>query len=112
MKFEFNLSLEELEKRTNKEYLIRKPMLAKDADEYAKLDWEFPGEGDEIIVIHTLCIDINQQGKGLGKEFVDFALEHGRKLGCKAMRLDTYEFNEQENLNILSLCQSSADRNS
>lgn len=63
-------------------------------EEYAKLDWEFPGEGDEIIVIHTLCIDINQQGKGLGKEFVGFALEHGRKLGCKAMRLDTYEFNE------------------
>ena len=29
-------------------------------EEYAKLDWEFPGEGDEIIVIHTLCIDINQ----------------------------------------------------
>ena len=24
----------------------------------------------------------------------NFALEHGRKLGCKAMRLDTYEFNE------------------
>lgn len=63
-------------------------------DEYAKLDWEFPGEGDEVIVIHTLCIDVNQQGKHLGKQFVDFAIEHGRKLGCKTMRIDTYEHNE------------------
>ena len=31
---------------------------------------------------------------GLGKKFVNFALEYGRKIGCKVMRLDTYEFNE------------------
>ena len=30
----------------------------------------------------------------LGKKFVNFALEYGRKIGCKVMRLDTYEFNE------------------
>ncbi len=47
MKFEFNLSLEELEKRTNKEYLIRKPMLEKDANEYEKLD-----EGDKKALKH------------------------------------------------------------
>lgn len=62
--------------------------------EYAKLEWEFPGEKEEIIVIHTLCLDIKHQGKGLGKAFVDFAIEHGRRTGCKAMRLDTYELNE------------------
>lgn len=63
-------------------------------EEYAKLEWEYPGEGDEVIVIHTLCIDVNIQGKRLGPQFVEFAIEHGRKLGCKTMRLDTYELNE------------------
>ncbi|MEE1037901.1 MAG: GNAT family N-acetyltransferase [Eubacterium sp.] len=63
-------------------------------EEYAKLQWEYPGEGEEVIVIHTLCIDVNLQGKGLGPQFVEYALEHGRKLGCKTMRLDTYEHND------------------
>lgn len=62
--------------------------------EYGKLTWEYPGEGDEIIVIHTLCLDVNCQGKDLGRQFVAYALEHGRKLGCTAMRLDTADINE------------------
>ena len=40
---------------------------------------------------HKVMDEMLPSGKRLG---VDFALEHGRKLGCKAMRLDTYEFNE------------------
>lgn len=63
-------------------------------EEYAKLDWAFSGEGDEVMVIHTLCIDVNIQGKRLGKQFIDFAIDFARKQGCKTMRLDTYEFNE------------------
>lgn len=47
MKFEFNLSLEELEKRTNKDYLIRKPLLKEDSAEYAQL-----AEGDKTALIH------------------------------------------------------------
>lgn len=47
MKFEFNLSLEELEKRTNKDYLIRKPLLKEDSAEYAQL-----AEGDKKALIH------------------------------------------------------------
>ncbi|MCD7739722.1 MAG: hypothetical protein LUH11_00010 [Candidatus Gastranaerophilales bacterium] len=38
MNFELNLSIEELEKRTDKDYLIRKPMLDIEAEEYKKLD--------------------------------------------------------------------------
>ena len=49
MKFEFNLSLEELEKRTDKEYLIRKPMLAKEAEEYEKLE-----NGDKEALKHLV----------------------------------------------------------
>lgn len=63
-------------------------------DEYKKFDWEYPGDGEQVIVIHTLCIDVNIQGKGLGRQFVEYALEHGRKSGCRTMRIDTGEFNE------------------
>lgn len=64
-------------------------------DEYSKIDWKFSiDRPEDVIVIHTLCLDVKCQGLGLGKKFVNFALEYGRKIGCKVMRLDTYEFNE------------------
>lgn len=44
---EFNLSIEELEKRTNKDYLIRKPMLKEDAGEYLNL-----ADGDKEALKH------------------------------------------------------------
>lgn len=49
MEFKFNLSIEELEKRTNKDYLIRKPMLAKDAEEYNNLE-----DGDKTALKHLV----------------------------------------------------------
>lgn len=49
MKYELNLSLEELEKRTNKEYLIRKPMLAVNAPEYNELE-----QGDKEALKHLV----------------------------------------------------------
>ena len=47
--YEFNLSIEELEKRTNKDYLITKKFLKADAPEYLELK-----EGDKIALKH-LC---------------------------------------------------------
>lgn len=61
--------------------------------EYEKIPWKWEAREEEVIVIHTLCLDVSLQKKGLGKAFVDFALEYGRKLGCKVMRLDTWEEN-------------------
>lgn len=49
MKYELNLSLEELEKRTNKEYLIRKPMLDVNAPEYNELE-----QGDKEALKHLV----------------------------------------------------------
>lgn len=63
-------------------------------EEYKKINWNFEAKDEEVIVIHTLCIDINKQGKNLGRQFVEFALDYGRSIGCKVMRIDTYEFNE------------------
>lgn len=62
--------------------------------EYAKLEWAYPGEGDEVMVIHTLCIPPEESGKGHARRFVAFAEDLGRQQGCKTLRLDTYEGNE------------------
>ena len=47
--FEFNLSIEELEKRTNKDYLMTKKMLKSDAPEYLEL-----AEGDKKALKHLV----------------------------------------------------------
>ena len=61
--------------------------------EYASLPWSIPAREEEVLVIHTLCIPPSCAGRGHGKEFVRFAEEHGRSIGCKVIRLDTYEGN-------------------
>ena len=47
--FELNLSLEELEKRTNKEYLTEKKMLSENSKEYLELD-----NNDKIALKHLV----------------------------------------------------------
>ena len=49
MNFEFNLSVEELKKRTDKDYLIRKPMLDNNAKEFEHLD-----NGDKEALKHLV----------------------------------------------------------
>lgn len=61
--------------------------------EYAKIPWSIDGEGEEVLVIHTLCIRPDCARKGYGKEFVAFSEELAREKGCKAIRIDTYEGN-------------------
>ena len=48
--FELNLSMEELEKRTNKDYLMTKKMLTPEAPEYLEL-----AEGDKKALKHLVC---------------------------------------------------------
>ena len=61
--------------------------------EYGNVLWEYPGEGNEVLVIHTLCVDPRAAGKGYASRMVAFAETLGREKGCKTLRLDTYEGN-------------------
>lgn len=61
--------------------------------EYDRAEWRVPAEGEEVLVIHTLCVDPAWSGRGAGAAFVAFAEEEGRRRGCKVMRFDTYEGN-------------------
>lgn len=61
--------------------------------EYADIPWQFPGEGDGVLVIHTLCVPPSRSGRGLARQFVGFAEDLAARQGCTALRLDTYEGN-------------------
>ncbi len=61
--------------------------------EYSKINWSIGAEGKEVLVIHTLCIPPRLAGKSIGRQFVGFAEKLAFELGCKTVRLDTYEGN-------------------
>lgn len=61
--------------------------------EYSKINWSVNACGNEVLVIHTLCIPPSQAGKSLGKQFVEFSEKLAGELGCRTVRLDTYEGN-------------------
>ena len=65
----------------------------KQLPEYSDIPWKYDAEPDEVLVIHTLCIDLPFRGKGRAKEMIVYAEEYGRLNGMKVIRLDTYEGN-------------------
>lgn len=62
-------------------------------NEYQRINWQYPAQNQKVMVIHTLCIPPSQAGKGYGRQMVSYALEAARQLGCKVVRLDTWEGN-------------------
>lgn len=61
--------------------------------EYEKIEWVYSAEPTKVLVIHTLCICPSQAGKGYGRQMVSYVMEKARQLGCRAVRLDTWEGN-------------------
>jgi GNAT superfamily N-acetyltransferase len=62
--------------------------------EYADIEWLYPAENNECLVIHTLCIPPSKAHRGYGKKMVQFAFDYAKTHGCKVIRIDTYENNE------------------
>ena len=63
-------------------------------EEYKKIEWIYPANSQEVLVIHTLCITPARSRKGFGKEMVNFAIVKAKQMGCKAIRLDTWAENK------------------
>lgn len=57
--------------------------------EYSHIPWRCHARPDEVLVIHLLCVRPSKAGKGIGKSMVRFAIEEGRRTGCRTVRLDT-----------------------
>ena len=99
--FEFNLSVEELEKRTHKDYLVTKKMLTPDAPEYLAL-----AEGDKEALKHLvkaayILEKINMQIDA--HENLDFKafLEREIKKGNKQAKLTKILFDAQKGINAI-----------
>ena len=100
-KFEFNLSLDELKKRTHKDYLITKKFLKADAPEYLAL-----AEGDKIALKHlvraaAILEKINMQIDCKHNLAVKEFLEEECKKGNKKAKLTKILFDAQKGVNAI-----------
>lgn len=64
------------------------------ADAYKEINWHYPAQKEQVMVIHTLCIPPDKSGKGYGSRMVSFAKEKAQEQNCKVIRIDTYAYNE------------------
>ncbi len=66
----------------------------KQMDSYAMGSWRVESSDDEVMVLHTLVVDPDCKGRGIGKAFVAYYEEHARQEGCKDLRMDTQAKNK------------------
>lgn len=100
-KFELNLSIEELEKRTHKDYLITKKFLKADAPEYLALN-----DGDKKALQHLcraaqILEKINMQIDCKHNLDVKEFLENETKKGNKQAKLTKILFDAQKGINAI-----------
>jgi ribosomal protein S18 acetylase RimI-like enzyme len=62
------------------------------ADEYRELAWT---TREPALVVHRLCVDPAEQGRGLADELMTFAESHAAERGCASVRLDAYTGNSR-----------------
>ena len=61
----------------------------KQEDSYAKATWTHDAEDSKVMVLHTLVVDPEAAGRGLGTRFVDFYEDMAARSGCPYLRMDT-----------------------
>lgn len=63
-------------------------------DSYAKGNWKVKANDDEVMVLHTLVVDPDFSGRGIGKEIVAYYERYAKEQGCKDLRMDTQAKNK------------------
>ena len=61
--------------------------------EYAMCHWSEEVPDDKIMVLHTLCVNPEMKGLGIGTKFVHFYEEYAKEKGCTSLRMDTQVIN-------------------
>ncbi len=56
---------------------------------YENAKWQFSAPENQIMVMHTLVVDPEQKGKGIGKTIEHFYEEYALKNACHFLRIDT-----------------------
>lgn len=58
-------------------------------DVYEKARWQYAASDEQVMVMHTLVIDPDVKGQGLGRFFAEFYETYARQQGCLYLRIDT-----------------------
>lgn len=61
---------------------------------YAQVPWKFQAPAEQVMVLHTLVVDPERGGGGRGTAFVAFYEDYARQNGCRCLRIDTNERNQ------------------
>lgn len=56
---------------------------------YLDCDWEYKAPDDKVCVLHTLAVDPDARGLGIGPAFVGFYEKTAKEQGCEVLRIDT-----------------------
>ena len=62
---------------------------------YLECDWEYKVPDDKVCVLHTLAVDPDARGLGIGPAFVGFYEETAKEWGCEVLRIDTNARNKK-----------------
>lgn len=62
-------------------------------DGYDAVKWQYKYGEDKILVMHTLTVDPEYTGNGIGSKFTCFYEKYAKETGCLALRIDTQEKN-------------------
>ena len=58
-------------------------------DIYENAHWQYPAPDGQVMVMHTLVIDPESKGQGLGRAFAEFYEQYAQQQGCPYLRIDT-----------------------
>ena len=64
-------------------------------DVYAGCDWVYKGPDEDVSVLHTLAVDPDARGMGIGPAFVRFWEDTALGEGCSILRIDTNATNKR-----------------
>ena len=56
---------------------------------YAEVAWRYPAPDDRVMVLHTLTVDPECEGRGYARAFLAFYEACARENGCRVLRIDT-----------------------
>ena len=62
-------------------------------DEYVLASWKYDVPEDQIMVLHTLVVDLEHSGRGYGTRLVRFYEQYAQEHGCRYLRMDTNAIN-------------------
>lgn len=61
--------------------------------EYDQAAWTTNPPPEEVMVLHTLVVEPQAKGRGVGSRFVAFYEDYAKTHGCRHLRMDTNERN-------------------